>query len=287
MNASLKRRDHVVRDRPVHRVLEVEDARVRLAHHEVARHVVAVDEDPGLREIRGDDQGESALERLALRWREGRAQVAADIPVGEELELAPQQRRIVRRQLVGSAGELPFHDRVGRVGKEAICDGPVRGAQRFEVRGGPEIGEQQETPREVLLEHARCIETRVGEQTCDVNERPAVLFLRRSVHGDERGHAVARERHAEIAAEARIGGRGREREVPVGKALGEPALELGESVHGETIRGAGCRCADVRRRRCLAWADMRFYGMLRRTSDPKPFDRENRPQNKSARPYTR
>src|SRR5688572_6017709 len=40
----LEKRRHVVADRSDHRVLEVEDARVGCGHHQVARHVVAMDE---------------------------------------------------------------------------------------------------------------------------------------------------------------------------------------------------------------------------------------------------
>ena len=56
-----QQRHDVVGDRPEHRVLEVEHAGVGLAHHQVARHVVAVHVDHGLRERALHQQAEDAL----------------------------------------------------------------------------------------------------------------------------------------------------------------------------------------------------------------------------------
>ena len=42
-------------------------------------------------------------------------QVARDIPLGEQIELAAQQRLVVRRQHAFARGELPADQRVDRV----------------------------------------------------------------------------------------------------------------------------------------------------------------------------
>ena len=81
----------------------------------------------------------------------------------------------------------------------------------------PEVGQQQEAALEVLREHLRRVHARVAQQRGDVHERPAVLLRRRRVHRDQRRRAgrerVRRlQRHAEIAAKARIVRRRRKRE---------------------------------------------------------------------------
>src|SRR5688572_3101304 len=62
----LEQRHHVVADRADHRVLEVEDAGIGCRHHQVARHVVAMDEHLRLREMVGNQRFEDAVERVAL-----------------------------------------------------------------------------------------------------------------------------------------------------------------------------------------------------------------------------
>ena len=78
-----------------------------------------------------------------------------------------------------------------------------------------EVGEQQEAAVEVLREDRGRVHAGVGQQRGNVHERAAILLRRRRVHRDQR-RAPARargvgERDAEIAAKARVGGRGRER----------------------------------------------------------------------------
>ena len=108
-------RHEIVGHGAVHRVLEVEHAGIGLAHHEVARVVVAVHEHARLREVVREHAREHALERGALRVVERAPEVARDVPVGEEIELAPQERFVVRRQLAFARGALEARQRVERV----------------------------------------------------------------------------------------------------------------------------------------------------------------------------
>ena len=64
-----QQRHEVVGDRAVHRVLEIEDAGIGLRHHQVARMVVAVDEDARLREVVVEHEPERVGEHLLLRRR--------------------------------------------------------------------------------------------------------------------------------------------------------------------------------------------------------------------------
>ena len=59
-------RNHVVGDRPEHRVLEVEHAGVGLAHHQVARHVIAMHVDHRLRQRALHQQLEDVFQAFRL-----------------------------------------------------------------------------------------------------------------------------------------------------------------------------------------------------------------------------
>ena len=88
---------------------------IGIGDHQVARHEVAVDEELRLRQMVGDQHVEHLRERVALLGGKRCAEVPADVPLGEELELATQQRLVVRRQRTGARGELPLHERVGGI----------------------------------------------------------------------------------------------------------------------------------------------------------------------------
>ncbi len=104
--AVAQQRHEVVGERPVHRVLEIEDAGIAsAADHQVARMVVAMHEHLRLRRVHWPPARRNAAgqhRRLARRQLE--RQVPAQQPVGEQAHLEAQQALVVRRQAVARAG---------------------------------------------------------------------------------------------------------------------------------------------------------------------------------------
>ena len=186
MNASRSRRRDVVADRAAHRVLEVEDAGVRRGHHQVARHPVAMHRDGRLGQRAGHEPVAQRGPRRTLALVPGDAVLALDAPDGEQVELAPQQRVVVGRQLARVAARLPLDQRGDRVAHQRIGFACRRLAQRVEVEPAAEVGEQQEAALDVGLEHARRVQRSAFEQRGDVDERAHVFLRRRGVHDDER-----------------------------------------------------------------------------------------------------
>ncbi len=132
--------------------------------------------------------------------------MTADIPLRKQFQLAAQQSLVVWRQHAFARGELPAQQRVRGVAKELVG---VAGIERAQICGRAQVGQQQEAAREILRENLRRIESGVAHQRSDVHERPAILARRRRIHRDQRRgsrrHCSRRlQRHAEIAAEARI-----------------------------------------------------------------------------------
>ena len=146
--------------------------------------------------------------------------MARHIPLGEEVHLAPQERFVVRRQLVRPRGELPANERSCRVAHQRV--GIFR-PQLGEVSARAEIRKQQEAGAEIGDVHLWCMHARLREQLGDMHERPAVLLFGRRVHDHEA--AAIGERGAEVAAETRILRSGREAEALAAERVVEPLLQ--------------------------------------------------------------
>ena len=172
--------------------------------------IVAMHEHPRLREIVSAISARTPASSVSRCVGVERApQCSRDVPVGEQLELAAQQRLVVRRQRAGARRALPLHERVDRVVEERVRRAVV---ERREVRRRAEVGEQQEAALEVLREHARRIERPRRASSC-----ATCTNGRQSSFGGGASIAIsvalaeARRvrRDAEIAAEARVGRRRR------------------------------------------------------------------------------
>ena len=206
-----------------------------VAHHQVARHVVAVHVHRGLREVACEDQRERALQQSRAA-----AGASVDAEVARD-DTSPETDRA--RAAAGPAsygGSTP--------GRLASChwisasiasrEQPASAlasscSQRREIGRGAEIGEQQKAPAPGPARAPRgAFRPARAQQPGDVHERPAILVLRaarpsRSSVAPRR----ARKGHAEIAAEARVRRGGCEREPGIGIEAGEPALERSETLH--------------------------------------------------------
>ncbi len=146
-----------------------------------------------------DQKQENVFQRIALCFGKRLLQVLADIPFRKKIQLAPQQRLVVGRQLARARRELPAAQRVGSVGEELRR---VLRVERLQVGGGAEIGEQQEARCEVLRQDLGRVHAGRAQQGGDVDERPAVLLVGRSVHDDVA--AAVGEPRAPVAPEAGV-----------------------------------------------------------------------------------
>ncbi len=140
---------------------------------------------------------------------------------------------------------------IARVGVE--CRRGLRVEFR-EVGPGAEIGEQQEAASGIPRQHFGRVQACVREQSSHVDEGTAVLHRRRRVHDDQRRMPLPRRlgRDPEVAAEARVGGGGREGERAGAKRGRGPGAELVAADVGG-VRGCG-HWADSPRTRSLAGA---------------------------------
>lgn len=112
----------IIGDRAVQGVLEVEDARVGLAEHQIARHIVAMDEHPRLLQSAAYQQVADPLpagQRLALQLH---AEVAGQVPVGEQLHrgAAPFRRRQAGHRRHRPSGRRSAHPGPVRTGSSAF-----------------------------------------------------------------------------------------------------------------------------------------------------------------------
>ena len=185
----------------MHGILEVEHAGVGIAQHEVARHVVAVHVDLRLGEGAAHERGEHAFEHGSRRRIGLALQMAREVPLREEIQLTPQQRLVVGRQLALSRRELPAEQRLGGIGKKRVRVGAV---EHIEIRADAKIVEQQEPSCQVLADDFRRMHAGLMQELCDMHEGPAVLALGRRVHGNV-GRAV-RKRGTKVAPEACVRG---------------------------------------------------------------------------------
>ena len=134
----------------------------------------------------GEVDGQDLLEhrgelRYAARRRASTLRCLREVPVGEQVEFALQQRAVVGRQFVRLAGELDLDQRIdgGAVERVGVGVGQVG-----EVGGRAEVGEQQEAAFEVGGEHLGHVHAGVVEQLLHVQPGPDVLVAGRRVHDD-------------------------------------------------------------------------------------------------------
>ena len=266
----LQQRDHVVADRAIHGILEIDDARIAGAvdPHQVARVIVAMHEDLRFRQIHGQDALEDDAQSLPFVIGENQLMVLRQKPLREQVKLPPQQRRVIVGQRAGAAGLLDFHQRGDGVGIERRG---VVGVERLQVGAVAEIGKQQEAALEILRQDLRHMSSGGLEQLLHVQPGTAVFVCRRRVHHDARRAVV--QRHTKIAAETGIGRGRRERETLSRPQGGQPRPDLLLAFHLQSVRQAGTGAkalsdGAIRRREVLefailASADNGFPGMQR------------------------
>ena len=208
-----QQRHEVVGDRAVHRVLEIEDAGIGLAHHQVARVVVAVHEDARLREIVVEDErGTPAASVSRCAASSAMPRCLATYQSGKSSSSRAQQRLVVGRQRAVARGLLPADQRVDRV---AVERRRRRRVERLEVGRVPRSVRSRKPRSRSSREHSRRVHAGVREQRArrgrtagsppSAAARPSRSASRAPRHG-------VVERDAEVAAEARVGRRRRERE---------------------------------------------------------------------------
>ncbi len=238
----LEQADGIVGERAVDRVLEIEHAGIGPAQHQVARHVVAVHVDLGLGQGGIDQQAELAFQGAPPGRVQAQAEMASEIPVGEQVQLAPQQRLVVQRQHCRTAGPLPDDERVDGITEQRV--GIVR-RDRLQHGLHTEVGQQQVAGFEVLAEHLGHMHPGLAQQSGDVQERAAVLLRRRGIHHDPAARAVT---DAEVAAEAGVGGSRGEAGLRQGQDAAGPAVGLG----GADVGGVDGQRAGAGQERCRA-----------------------------------
>ena len=188
-----------------------------------------MDIDFRLRQIAGKDQAENPTERVGLLRAQLETEVAADVPLGKEIEFPPQQGLVVGRQHAFSAGKLPADQRVDRVAEKRVR---IPGVERCEVSRGAQVRQQQKSARKVLCQHRGHVNVRIGHQCGDSNEGTAVFLRRRRIHRDQRG---IRKSDAKVAAEAGVGGSRREGERLSGKLASDPILKRSVAVQSASL----------------------------------------------------
>ena len=155
-----QQRGQVVGDRAAGGVLEVEDAGVRLRHHQVARHPVAVHRDARLRERRRDE----LVARLRPRPR---APPASRRPphsrATHQSGKSASSRRSSASSYAGSAVPGTFSCQVTRrayriahqrVGADAVA-ARLRREERLQVELAAEIVEEEKAVPDIVVEDAR------------------------------------------------------------------------------------------------------------------------------------
>ena len=105
----------------------------------------------------------------------------ADVPLGKQIDLALQQRGIIRRQHARFAGQLPGDQGIDRVAEQRVG---IVFSKPVQISGGAQVAQQQKPALDVLRQHVRHVQARVAHQGRHVDERAAVFLRRRRVHGD-------------------------------------------------------------------------------------------------------
>ena len=179
------------------------------------------------------------------------AEVAADVPVGEEREFAREQRLVVGRQLAFARRALPADQRVDRVEVEPVRATSRRAPRgRCVCRGRSAAGSRGRGP---AASTGGAWTPAAREQRGDVDERRAVLHRRRRVHRRSASRAPASACgasgvDAEVAAEARVGRRRRDRERVraerrASRRRAVEAASAGKAAAGESSAGGAASAA--------------------------------------------
>ena len=129
--------------------------------------------------------------------------MAPQVPFREQVEFPAEQGPVIGGQPPGDLDALHHDQRRDGIGMEGVDAIGVALLQHVEVGGAAEVVQQQEALFEVLRQHPRRVDARLGEQTGDMDERAAVFVGRRRVHQDAAA-TVARIGQPEVAPEARI-----------------------------------------------------------------------------------
>src|SRR5258708_4224112 len=95
-----------------------------------------------------------------------------EVPLGKEIDLAPEKHLVVVGQDALAGGELPFHQRARGVAEEARR---VLLAKRREIGNRPEVGDEEETALEVPRHDLARIQPALAQQPRDVHEGARVL----------------------------------------------------------------------------------------------------------------
>ena len=106
---------NVISDGAIDRVLKIQHTQRRTRaqrQHQIARHEVAVHKDGRRLQDFGHDTVKRLLQYGLLFLVQRLPFVLGDIPIGKELQLAPQQRLVIRGQHFGAASQLQLHQRV-------------------------------------------------------------------------------------------------------------------------------------------------------------------------------
>src|SRR5207244_12563944 len=119
--------------------------------------------------------------------RDRLSQMRAYVPFGKELERAPQELFIIRRQYALARRELPTDDRIERVTEELVR---IRVVECLQICRCTEVREQQKAAIEILGEHRGRVDARLREKRSDTDERRTALAGRRRTHHDQ-GQRVA------------------------------------------------------------------------------------------------
>jgi len=113
-----------------------------------------------LGKVVGDDAREHRFQFGILCIAERGAEVFGDVPLREQAHLAQQQGFVIGRQFVFARREL-YPDQ--RVGGCAIQVARIGCCQCLQVGGVAEIGQQQETLRQILCIHMRYVRSGILE----------------------------------------------------------------------------------------------------------------------------
>ncbi len=189
----------------------------------------------------------AARQHLLLRLAQLHAPVARDVPVGKQLQLAPQQRLVIGRQGAGAGGQLPLQQHVHGLQVPGVGGLRVVLAQVLDHGLAAHVGQQHEALRLVPGQDAGHGQARALQQRLHVHEGAAVLLLRRRVHDDEGGAALRV--HAQVAAEAGVAGggahagrqqavAGRQRRQPLAEGVRARRVVPGDGRKGRS-RGCG------------------------------------------------
>ena len=191
-------------------------------NHQIARMVVAMHVYTGLGKIVGEDALEHLFQLGLLFVVERYAQMFGDIPLGEQVQFAAQQRFVVERKFILFRGELYFDECIS---SGAVESGGVFCSQRLQIGDIAQVGQQQEALRQILRVDMWHVGSCVFKQLAHMDKGFAVFVLRRGIHYDL-GRPVG-EGGAEVSTEAGIGRCGGDCEgfvriearKPVGKLL--------------------------------------------------------------------